>query len=103
MLYRLTLLSGRVFGADGTDQAKHGMPVPPVDLLQIGKYWLTRPGWEVSASWLQERSSSEIAIEPELANDPQEEDVLYRDIFQVIVRNSSSQKPRKTKKKRKKL
>jgi hypothetical protein len=87
VIYRLTLPDGRVFGADGTDQTKRGMPTPPDDALREGVYWLTRPGWEISGSWILESASeNDKALNVQTAEDPSESDVLYRDIFQVVLR-----------------
>ena len=98
MIYRLHLENKKVFGERGKDQEERGMPVPPKKILADGKYWLTRTGWETFGSYIHEDAAMNfIDLLVEDAEDPHPSDVLYQDIFQIVVRKKQTELPRRTK------
>jgi len=102
MIYRLHLEDGKVFGAQGKDQEERGMPVPPAKMLTQGKYWLTRAGWEAFGSYIHDAAAMKFHdLLVESADDPHPNDVLYHDIFQIIVRRKQTDMPPKDRKKKK--
>ena len=91
IIYRITLLDGHVFGADGTDQAKNGMPIISPKILQGGTYWLKRAGWETFASWIYEDAKIKcFDLKVEQINEPPARLLLYKDIFQIVVRKNTN-------------
>ena len=92
ILYRITLISGHVFGEDGTTyQTENGMPTLSPKILKDSKYWLTRAGWEVfGAPYFESSKINGIDLKVEQMNEPAPHKILYKDIFQVVIATSSN-------------